>query len=71
MLNFPKLRVGLIGCGAFGESHLATFAGIPYVEVTAVADASEERAHKLATRYGVTRSVLNEKLKNFIASNRR
>jgi len=57
MLNFPKLRVGLIGCGAFGESHLATFAGIPYVEVTAVADASEERAHKLATRYGVPRVV--------------
>ena len=55
MLNFPKLRMGLIGCGAFGESHLATFAGLPFVEVTAVTDASEERAHKLATRYGVPR----------------
>ena len=30
-----------------------------------------EEVEKLAAKYGVTRSVLNEKLKNFIASNRR
>ena len=50
-----KLRVGLVGCGAFGESHLATFAGIPFVEVAAVTDAVRERAEKLAARYGVPR----------------
>ncbi len=48
-----KLRIGLIGCGAFGESHLATFAGIPFVEVTAVSDVNEERARKVAERYKI------------------
>jgi UDP-N-acetylglucosamine 3-dehydrogenase len=50
-----KLRIGVIGCGAFGESHLATFAGIPFAEVTVVTDIDQERAHKLASRYGVPR----------------
>jgi UDP-N-acetylglucosamine 3-dehydrogenase len=50
-----KLRIGVVGCGAFGESHLATFAGIPFAEVTAVADVNQERARKLASRYNVPR----------------
>jgi predicted dehydrogenase len=50
-----KLRIGVVGCGAFGESHLATFAGIPFAEVTAVADLNQERARKLASRYRVPR----------------
>ncbi len=57
MSAFSKLRVGLVGCGAFGESHLLAFAGIPYVEVVAVTDAVEERAQKLATRYNIPRVV--------------
>lgn len=55
MSNFPKLHVGLIGCGAFGDSYLAAFAGIPFVEVTAVTDVLEERARNLAARYGIGR----------------
>lgn len=50
-----KLRVGLIGCGSFGESHLATFAGIPYAEVVAVTDINSERASKMASRYHIPR----------------
>jgi UDP-N-acetylglucosamine 3-dehydrogenase len=50
-----KLRLGVVGCGAFGESHLATFAGIPFAEVTAVADVDQKRARTLASRYQVPR----------------
>ena len=42
-----------MGCGSFGESHLATFAGIPFAKVTAVTDVRPERARALAGRYGV------------------
>lgn len=49
------LRVGVIGLGAFGESHLRTFRGIPGVEVVAVASRSAERAQQIATDYGVSR----------------
>lgn len=55
MLTFTKLRMGLIGCGAFGESHLATFSGLPFVEVVAVTDILEERARTLAARYKIPR----------------
>ena len=55
MARLPKLRIGLIGCGAFGESHLAAFAGIPFVEVVAASDTVAERADNLAKRYGISR----------------
>jgi UDP-N-acetylglucosamine 3-dehydrogenase len=55
MAALNKLRVGLIGCGSFGESHLATFAGIPYAEVVAVTDVDLERASKVASRYHIPR----------------
>lgn len=55
MREIPKLRIGLVGCGAFGESHLIVFAGIPFVQVTAVTDIVEERARKMAERYSVPR----------------
>lgn len=55
MPEFPKLRIGLVGCGAFAESHLTTFAGIPFVQVTAVTDVVAERARKVAERYKIPR----------------
>lgn len=55
MPEFPKLRVGLVGCGAFAESHLTAFAGIPFVQVTAVTDVVAERARKVAERHKVPR----------------
>ncbi len=53
MDNLSQLRVGLIGCGSFGESHLATFDGIPYARVIAVTDLAPERARRAAERYGI------------------
>jgi len=53
MVQISKLRVGVVGCGAFGESHLMAMAGIPFLEVTAVTDIVKERASKMAERYKV------------------
>jgi UDP-N-acetylglucosamine 3-dehydrogenase len=50
------LRIGIIGLGAFGESHLRAFRGIPGVAVVAVASRSAARAHQIATAYGIPRS---------------
>jgi predicted dehydrogenase len=55
MPEFSKLRIGLVGSGRFGESHLATFAGIPFVEVTAITDVVVERARQMAEQYKVPR----------------
>lgn len=59
MSPLNKLRIGLIGCGAFGESHLAAFAGIPYAEVVAVTDINRERAQTLAARYHIPRIAVD------------
>lgn len=50
-----ELRVGVIGLGAFGESHLRAFRGIPGVVVVAVASRGADRAQQIATEYGVDR----------------
>ena len=55
MPSWSKVQIGLIGCGAFGMSHLAALAGIPFVEITAVTDRDLQRARILAGRYGVSR----------------
>ncbi len=48
-----RLRVGVLGLGAFGESHIRAYLGLPYVEIGAVASRSPARAEEIATRYGV------------------
>lgn len=48
-----RLRVGLIGLGAFGESHLRAYRGLPEVEVAAVASRTAARAQEIAARYGI------------------
>jgi UDP-N-acetylglucosamine 3-dehydrogenase len=55
MKSLSQLRLGLVGCGLFGESHLATFAGIPHARIVAVTDTVPERARNAAKRYGVDR----------------
>jgi len=59
MPTTKKLRIGLVGCGRFGESHLATFTGILQAEVVAVTDINQERAQNLASRYGVPKVTRN------------
>jgi predicted dehydrogenase len=46
------LRIGLIGAGAIGRAHLATFRHIQGVRVAGVADPAIERAHELAALVG-------------------
>jgi UDP-N-acetylglucosamine 3-dehydrogenase len=50
-----QLRIGLVGCGLFGESHLAALRGIPYATVVALTDLDEERARSVAARFNVPR----------------
>lgn len=49
------MRVGVIGLGAFGESHLRAYRSLPNVEVVAVASRSGARAEEVARRYDVPR----------------
>lgn len=48
-----RLRVGILGLGAFGESHIRAYRGLPYVEIAAVASRSPERAGAIARKYGI------------------
>jgi predicted dehydrogenase len=57
MESFSRLRIGLIGCGAFGESHLAAFEAIPHARITAVTDVAPDRARSAAERHGIPHVV--------------
>ncbi|MFG2480373.1 Gfo/Idh/MocA family protein [Streptomyces fagopyri] len=46
-----ELRLGLVGCGAFGAYVLDAVAGLPGLRVTAVADPDPARADALAQRH--------------------
>lgn len=48
-----KVRVGIIGVGAFGESHVVGYRSLPYVELAAVCDTNAARAQEIAERYGI------------------
>ena len=50
-----KVRVGVIGVGAFGESHLAAYCSLPYVTVAAVCSRDASRIQAVAARYLVPR----------------
>jgi predicted dehydrogenase len=49
-----RLRWGIVGCGVIASTHAAALAGLPAVELRAVADVHPERARALAAQYGVT-----------------
>lgn len=50
-----RLRVGVIGVGLQGRSHLACYAALPQVEIAAVADLEADRARDAADQFGVAR----------------
>lgn len=54
----PKpIRLGFIGTGHMGQvAHLANYAGLPDVEITALAEGRPELAKRIAERYGVKRT---------------
>ncbi|MGH9401584.1 MAG: Gfo/Idh/MocA family protein [Terriglobia bacterium] len=47
------IRIGMAGCGLFGESHLCAYRAIPGVEVTALYDPAPERAKEMADIFSV------------------
>ena len=48
-----KLRVGVIGVGAFGEVHVATYQSLPDVEIVAISDSRPERLEEVGEKYRV------------------
>lgn len=48
-----QLTVALIGCGYFGEKHLAVLLSLPYIKVKLICDVDVERAKHIANRYKV------------------
>jgi acetylornithine deacetylase len=50
-----KIQIGIIGVGAFGESHVVGYKSLPYVNLAAACDANAERAQKIATQYNIAK----------------
>ncbi len=50
-----RVRIGLVGCGNFGESHLQAFRAVPQAEVAAVFDTDGDRARRIASQFGIPR----------------
>lgn len=48
-----KVQVGIIGAGAFGESHIVGYQSLPYVNLAAVCDANPARLQDVASRYHI------------------
>ncbi len=48
-----KLKMGLIGCGAFGNQHLLGMADIPDIEITALCDVDEENLKDKAEKFRI------------------
>lgn len=53
-MNGPRLRVGVIGCGAIASEHLAYLAHSPLVELVAVCDSSPITASFTKDRFGAS-----------------
>jgi predicted dehydrogenase len=48
-----KIKIGLIGCGIIGESHLSEYQRIPDAEVTAICEILPDRLKDVGDRYGI------------------
>jgi len=51
-MNAPKIRVAVIGAGAFGQHHARVLHELPGAELVAVADTNADRAAALAGQFG-------------------
>jgi len=52
VLQMKEVRVGVIGAGAFGETHSMVYSELPGVTLVAVADLNADRAREVAARFG-------------------
>jgi UDP-N-acetylglucosamine 3-dehydrogenase len=50
--DIPKIKVAVVGGGAFGEEHLRTFASMPHIEIGGVYTLDNTRGEELCARYG-------------------
>ncbi len=48
-----KVRIGLVGCGLFGESHLQAFRAVRTADIAAVFDTDPARARQIAAEFGI------------------
>ncbi|HVU10358.1 MAG TPA: Gfo/Idh/MocA family oxidoreductase [Phototrophicaceae bacterium] len=54
MVQTPQpLRVGIVGVGGIGETHIKAYRQIPGVEIVAVADPAEARLAQIASNYAI------------------
>jgi len=54
-----KVRVGIIGLGSWGQSHLEAYQALPHAEVVAVSDTNPERLAHAASEFGVQQGYGN------------
>lgn len=50
-----RVRIGLVGCGLFGESHLQAFRAVRTAQISAVFDTDLHRAREMASQFGIVR----------------
>jgi predicted dehydrogenase len=53
-MGSDKIRVGIIGTGQIGTSHIRRYQNIPEVEIVAVADIREDAARKVVEQYSLS-----------------
>ena len=52
------VKLGVIGCGVIGPTHMKAALGTPWAELVAVADLIEERAKAAAEKYGAPKTYI-------------
>jgi UDP-N-acetylglucosamine 3-dehydrogenase len=50
-----RVRIGITGCGLFGESHLQAFRAVPAADIHAVYDVDRARAEHMARTFSIPR----------------
>jgi UDP-N-acetylglucosamine 3-dehydrogenase len=48
------MKIGVIGCGAFGQNHVRNFSEMPDVDLVGVADTDKERLSFIKDKYGIS-----------------
>lgn len=59
LIDMEKIRIGVIGNGIIGESHLQEYAKIPECQVVAICDINEQRLNEIGDKYGIERRFTN------------
>ena len=65
-----KIKIGILGCGAFAQSFVDLFKEHPYVESVIVADTDAEQAKMTGEKFGVPYFASLDELKAQIAEDK-